>query len=408
MRNQGRLAAFTAAVPARVADLRQRIAAATTPAELIDLWEQDLAPFYRMACQMLQAGTSRYENAARGLRHDLKKLVGEVEANTLMTGLHAGPAQLASLGPLLGLAQVARGALSREDFVRAYGHRGPHEFEVSWPRPAEDPDWIERQLEGLRQTDVDGLLARQTAERAAAWDRFRRDHPRPAPAIERRLSEAAEAARGREAIRSEIIRVFGVLREFARRAGALAGLGEGVFFLSHAELLALLRGDRSSAAFIPARRATHARYNALPPYPALISGRFDPIRWAADPRRRGDFFDAHQAQPSAVPDGCVRGFPGAAGVVEGPVRVLRAMEDGAALQAGEVLVTVSTNVGWTPLFPRAAAIVTDVGAPLSHAAIVARELGLPAVVGCGDATLRLKTGDRVRVDGGRGMVEVLA
>ena len=89
------------------------------------------------------------------------------------------------------------------------------------------------------------------------------------------------------------------------------------------------------------------------------------------------------------------------------VRVIHSVEDGGALQPGEILVATTTNVGWTPLFPRAAAIVTDVGAPLSHAAIVARELGLPAVVGCGNATMRLKTGDRVRVNGGQGWVEVL-
>ena len=89
------------------------------------------------------------------------------------------------------------------------------------------------------------------------------------------------------------------------------------------------------------------------------------------------------------------------------MRRLDRAEEGGRLQPGEILVTATTNVGWTPLFPRAAAIVTDVGAPLSHAAIVARELGIPAVVGCGDATMRLHTGDRVRVDGGRGIVEVL-
>ena len=66
-----------------------------------------------------------------------------------------------------------------------------------------------------------------------------------------------------------------------------------------------------------------------------------------------------------------------------------------------------TNVGWTPLFPRAGAVVTDIGGSLSHAAIVARELGIPAVVGCGDATIRLKTGDRVLVDGRRGVVEIV-
>ena len=77
------------------------------------------------------------------------------------------------------------------------------------------------------------------------------------------------------------------------------------------------------------------------------------------------------------------------------------------MQSGEILVAITTNVGWTPIFPRAAAVITDVGAPLSHAAIVARELGIPAVVGCFNATTLLKTGDRVRVDGARGTVEIL-
>ena len=88
--------------------------------------------------------------------------------------------------------------------------------------------------------------------------------------------------------------------------------------------------------------------------------------------------------------------------------MLQDARDGDQLQHGEVLVTTVTNVGWTPLFPRLGAVVTDVGAPLSHAAIVARELGIPAVVGCGNATMRLHTGDQVRVDGSAGTVEVLA
>jgi pyruvate,water dikinase len=95
-------------------------------------------------------------------------------------------------------------------------------------------------------------------------------------------------------------------------------------------------------------------------------------------------------------------------VVEGPVRVLAEASEGNQLRRGEVLVTTVTNVGWTPLFTRLGAVVTDVGAPLSHAAIVARELGIPAVVGCGNATMRLHTGDRVRVDGSAGTVQLLS
>ena len=87
------------------------------------------------------------------------------------------------------------------------------------------------------------------------------------------------------------------------------------------------------------------------------------------------------------------------GRVEGVVRCLTSPEEGDQLQPGEILVTAQTNIGWTLIFPIAAAIITDVGAPLSHAAIVARELGIPDVVGCGTATKRLKTCDRLRVDG---------
>jgi pyruvate,water dikinase len=103
----------------------------------------------------------------------------------------------------------------------------------------------------------------------------------------------------------------------------------------------------------------------------------------------------------------LKGFAGAAGKVKGTVHILTTPEEGEKLQLGEILVATTTNVGWTPLFPKAAAIITDVGAPLSHAAIVARELGIPAVVGCGNATLRFKTGDGVMVDGGQCIVHIL-
>jgi len=173
-----------------------------------------------------------------------------------------------------------------------------------------------------------------------------------------------------------------------------------------AEVLSVLGGDASAVEHIPARRAAYERYRTLPPYPPVIRGHFDPFRWAADPNRRSDFYDAGQGAPAQDAD-VITGFAGAAGVVEGVVRRLDGPEEGYLLVPGEILVTATTNVGWTPLFARVAAVVTDVGAPLSHAAIVARELGIPAVVGCADATMRLHTGDRVRVDGGRGTVEIL-
>jgi phosphohistidine swiveling domain-containing protein len=224
--------------------------------------------------------------------------------------------------------------------------------------------------------------------------------------LARSLARWGRIARDREAARSEVIRYFWVLRDFVLRAGVLTGLGEDAFFLEAPELVRALRGETLPPALVAGRRAAYDAYRALPPYPALIRGAFDPFAWAADPDRRADLFVAGS---TAVVSADVRGFPGSAGVVEGLVRVLTDPDtDGDQLQPGEVLVTTATNVGWTPLFPRAAAVVTDVGAPLSHAAIVARELGIPAVVGCGNATTVLRTGDRVRVDGLGGTVAVVA
>jgi pyruvate,water dikinase len=259
--------------------------------------------------------------------------------------------------------------------------------------------------------DVDALLEQQRSEHEAAWLRFQKRYPQKVKSMGRRINKFAADARTREAVRSEVTRVAGVVRTFALRAGELTELGDGIFFLTLDEILDTLTADEPNiqtvTASIPARRETYARYSALPPYPAIINGRFDPFKWAADPERRSDLSDSHASAIRTATSDSIAGFPGAAGCVEGLVRRLNSAEESAQLQAGEILVTTTTNVGWTPLFPRAAAIVTDVGAPLSHAAIVARELGIPAVVGCGNATMRLRSGDRVLVDGGQGIVEIL-
>ncbi|PTL83926.1 PEP/pyruvate-binding domain-containing protein [Vitiosangium sp. GDMCC 1.1324] len=405
--NQKRFPEFIATAPARCDALLTRIQVTSRAADLIALWRAELAPFFVDCCRMLEAGARREGNPSVTLRRDLRKLVGDADTNALLSGLSSGANKLASLGPLLGLSQLARGEIDRETYARRYGHRSPHEFEVSIARPAEDPEWIDRQLAGLRDApvDVDMLLARQKEAHEAAWERFRQRYPRRVAELRRRLDKVAVAAHAREAARSELIRVFWPLRVFVQRAGALTGQGEALFFLSIDEILSVLGGDEAPLAFVPARRETHARQAALPVYPALIRGRFDPFQWAADPRRRSDRFDANGGSTPA--SDAITGFPGAAGVVEGRARVLLDADEGERLQAGEILVTSVTNVGWTPLFPKAAAVVTDIGAPLSHAAIVARELGIPAVVGCGNATMRLRTGDLVRVNGGQGTVEVL-
>ncbi|WP_240911806.1 PEP-utilizing enzyme [Thermococcus sp. M36] len=98
------------------------------------------------------------------------------------------------------------------------------------------------------------------------------------------------------------------------------------------------------------------------------------------------------------------GIPGSPGVAEGPARIIRDSSEFHKLRPGDVLVAPYTTPAWTPLFRLAVAVVVDTGGPLSHAAIVAREYGIPAVMGTGVATKVLKDGQYIRVDGNRGLV----
>ncbi len=106
--------------------------------------------------------------------------------------------------------------------------------------------------------------------------------------------------------------------------------------------------------------------------------------------------------------GSLSGFAGSPGVVEGKARVIRDVRDIGDLEDGEILVAPVTSPSWTPVFGKVAAAVSDIGGIMSHAAIVAREYGMPAVVGTGNATARIKTGDRIRVDGGEGVVTIVS
>ncbi|MER5646793.1 PEP/pyruvate-binding domain-containing protein [Streptosporangium sp. NPDC002524] len=404
--NAERMPGFLATARRRCEELRERIAATATPGELAGLWEAELLPYFVEACRTLEAAGRQGGNILVMTRARLREAVGEKDAEAMLTGANAD-GELASLGTIVGLEKLAAKEIDRETFARLYGHRGAHEFEVSIPRPGEDPRWIDARLAALSGGGghAGTRLDHQREAREAAWRRFGERHPRKLAGTRLRVARWNAIVRDRESARSEVIRAFWALRAFVLRAGELTGHGDDLFFLSIQEILTVLRGDDTPAAKVAVRRATYERYAALPAYPTLIVGRFDPERWAADPARRGDIFDARGG--GAPVSDTVTGFPGAPGVVEGVVRVIAGPEDGDRLAPGEILVTTLTNIGWTPMFPRAAAVVTDMGAPLSHASIVARELGIPAVVGTGNATMRLRDGDRVRVDGEHGTVELL-
>jgi pyruvate,water dikinase len=197
---------------------------------------------------------------------------------------------------------------------------------------------------------------------------------------------------------------------------------EDVFQLTHYEIEAAIidlmtawssgsppRGPARWPAIVEERKAAikewaeHETPPALGPVPEVIDDPAIVLLWGITRERLDGWLAAGgQADSSEI-----RGFAASSGVAEGVARVVKSVEEIDRLRYGDILVCRVTNPTWAPIFQKIAAAVSDIGGSMSHAAIVAREYGLPAVVGTGTATQKIKDGQRIRVDGGRGVVTIL-
>jgi pyruvate,water dikinase len=315
----------------------------------------------------------------------------------------------------VGLDAIPEGPTRRalQSFLDLYGDRAVREAELSTPRWKEDARPVLRMLRAALRTDaqqVEGSLARAKAH---ADDEMTRLVPRlnvlQQTMVRHLVARAQRSARLRERMRAWVTRVLGMLREAALDAdrrllrrdpeldadwrrlvevdSPLAAV-RSVFFLTIDEVVGALRASRADLVpLVRSRRAELARDQARPDPPATFVGSPPPVvlpPWGGD---------------------VLRGLSASAGVVEGRARVLMREDEMDALLPGEILVVHTTDVGWTPLFLVAAGVVTELGGPLSHAAVVAREFGVPSVVNVPGATRAIRTGDVLRVDGDRGVVE---
>ena len=167
---------------------------------------------------------------------------------------------------------------------------------------------------------------------------------------------------------------------------------DDIFFLDFAELGDAVRRNRVDDELISRRKDAFRSFQALTP-PRVLTSDGEAVTGTY---RRDD-----------VPTGALVGLPVSAGVVEGRARVVLDMA-GADLEAGDILVTAYTDPSWTPLFVAISGLVTEVGGLMTHGAVIAREYGLPAVVGVVDATRLIADGQRIRVHGTEGYVEILS
>ncbi len=294
-------------------------------------------------------------------------------------------------------------------FLADHGHRGPDEYELAAPSWALEPRIALALVDRLRlappERDPEVVAGRLAQDRAAAMGEALALVPRPMRGMLRRSQHATEVgSAARERAKDAMVRELGamkaVLHELARRARDRGGPADlrDAFLVTADELAAFVASPADFADVIAARREQRDYRQARVP-PFWFEGEIsDPSTW---PLRAADPDEAAPAPPAML-----SGIGVCPGVAEGRARVVLDPADPRGLEPDEILVAPITDPAWTPLFLGAAAVVVDVGAQQSHAAIVARELGIPAVVSVTGATRLIPDGTWVRVDADAGEVHI--
>lgn len=291
---------------------------------------------------------------------------------------------------------------SLEDFLGRFGYRSVFEAELMLPNWDEDPSYVFDMIKNYLQSDASfdpRLLARERErerEKALAEARSRLKGPKRF-AFDFVLEQAQRYIALREYMKASLIMgIAQIKKEYHSLSRRLAREGsipkpEDLFFLTREEVNALLRGDEDvPVGKLVSRRRVEYERNKTVVLPEYSRGRPVPL-----------------SMDEAAGQGDVEVLSGIAvspGRASGPARVISDPRKSAEIEPGEILVAPVTDAAWTPLFVTAGALVVDVGGPLSHGSIVAREYGIPGVLNVGVATKLIETGQRITVDGYEGKV----
>jgi len=291
-------------------------------------------------------------------------------------------------------------------FFEKYGMRGTGEIDVTRPRWREAPTQlvpaILSHIKGVRpgQHRLDFLAGKEEAELAAEklLDRLLKT-PRgffKARRMQRLIKVHRSLIGIREHPKYFIVQNLDMIKQaILQESDKLVTAGilehpEEVFWLTLQEIKEMIETQQVDRNIITMRKEKFQHDEKLTPPRAITS--------------EGEIITA---KPGAqVPPGALAGSPVSAGTVEGRARVILKLEE-AKMDKGDILVAPYTDPAWTPLFPLAAGLVTEVGGLMTHGAVVAREYGIPAVVGVDQATRKIQDGQKIRVDGTQGFVEIL-
>jgi phosphoenolpyruvate synthase/pyruvate phosphate dikinase len=309
-----------------------------------------------------------------------------------------------------GLADVRGGEKFKrefEAFIGKYGNRCPGEIDLTRPRWREAPTQLVPAILGHmrsvkpREHRQKFILGEQEAQEAA---RRILNHVGRHGFKSKRVQRLIEVYRYMGGLREHPKYLLTLILDECKKAilteaeelvkkGVLQQV-EDVFFFTLDELIQLSKGEfkQDVFSFVANRKEKFEWHQTFKP-PKVMTSEGEMV--TSSPRK-GEF-----------PEGALIGSPVSAGVAEGIARIVLKPEE-AHLNEGEILVAPHTDPGWTPLFQSAKALVTEVGGLMTHGSVVAREYGIPAVVGVDDATKKIKDGQRIRVDGNQGFVEFLS
>ncbi|MEE3068157.1 MAG: PEP-utilizing enzyme [Actinomycetota bacterium] len=383
----------------------------------LELWEyaEALFPFHRELFQE-HIFVTTLTTVPVGVIQTVATAVGRPD---LIMPLIAGVGQVDSAEPSYAMWELSRLDPTSDEFASGFeqfrldfGSRGPNEWEARSPTWDTHPNIALAAIDRMRLAgeDADPRAHQQqrASERAEAAETLL-SIVEADPATHGQLA-AAIAASGawlpaRERTKTNNIRLIQEVRVPLRELGRRF-VERQVF--DEIEDFGLVLNEEMEEVFGPTpegltervreRRSTHSQLAEREPEFVFADSPSDPSSW---PKR-----DDVEVEPLAAGDS-IQGLPGCPGVSEGVARVVLDSSDPTALGPGDVLVAPSTDPSWTPLFVPAGGVVVDVGAALSHAIIVSRELGIPCVVSATNATRRIRDGARVRVDGNTGAVTVL-
>ncbi len=412
---QARLAAPIGATGAERLDFVERVLRTET-VSLLPRTAPAVAPGFGLlllAGKLAGADAAELQSVLRGVPHNvttqmdlqLWKLAEAFRANpaAVEAMLTATPAELCRLFQEGRLPEPAQRGVAA--FLSKYGHRAVAEIDIGMPRWSDDPTHILGVLANYLRLEngslsPDAVFARGAADAEKVIEslvqRARQSGRLRAALVRFALGRARELAGVREMPKYYIVMALAaVRREIARIGAELAQAGRidragDVFFLDFADVRAAIRGGDVRPR-VAARRQEYEMEMRRRHIPRVLLS---------------DGTEPEALVTANAGAGGLTGTPASAGSVTGVARV---MFDpvGAHLEPGEILVAPSTDPGWTPLFLTAGGLVMEMGGANSHGAVVAREYGIPAVVGVPDATRRIVNGQRITVDGASGTITLL-